>query len=113
MCYCKNPIFGKNAVPETWSKMISFLYQLYLQHNWRKKRVFFMLMQIYKIYKIIKFFFDMQGRIWAHSLFSHDSNLGSTSRMNWLKKMMFLQPDLNSRKLKVTSMIFGWVFGQK
>ena len=55
----------------------------------------------------------MQGRKWAHSLFSHDSNLGSTSRMNWRTKMMFLHPDLNSRKLKVTSMIFGWVFGQK
>ena len=49
---------------------------------------------------------------WVWLLRSHDSKIGSISRINRWNKLIFLDADTNSGKIEVTSITVGWAWSE-
>ena len=113
LCVYTNLVFGKNLAPEIFTKMLS--------SDCRVLKLFISLEQIdetasflacwnkfAKIWTWLKVFW--LGQKWMWPVCSQDYNIGSISKMNRWNKLIFLQAGTNSGKLKVDSIILGWVW---
>ena len=63
----------------------------------------------YKL-KITKKFFGADIQKWVQSILSQESKMGFISRMDRWTNLIFLLSGANPRKLKVISLIFGWMW---
>ena len=88
LCSCKNPIFGKIFVPDTWAKMFSahqiagFLINHISRTKQQNSLIFCMLIQVYINSNLIKNFLGGYGQKWAWPVWSWDSGIDCISRMN-------------------------------
>ena len=113
LCSCTNPIFGWKILilryrPKKSQPMIAgFLNQLFLQNKLMKQPRFFHVDTNSQKLKFTFFFLVRHSQKWKWPICSRDSKTECIWRMKWWNRLIFLQTDTNSHKLKGEWKFFG------